>query len=425
MEQLRTQLRTAQEDAEKTNTYARELEHKHASAEAQFASLKTIHSRQDNQLHTVQADLTVTSSELARAQAAHASAKATQLELQQQIKELIDAKSELEQQRSADQQTLKELTSTKNTLQSNIQQLQTDLDQSKSEASESQRKYIQEKQDSDKKVAAAEANVAELQQQTEQLKAANATLSEKERAFHAYKSEAEVDRASLEQQLSELRELQQTTAAELSESKFQYEQLEAQHAVMVRRQESEKKQGSYLPKVLGIANALAKHASEAMSVLVQSTPNLATNASTSETPPQIARILPEDFLTSLDRPLSEAEIENQLKTVEALSSQVSEAFPQAVNEHIKATRSTLLRWQKECKSYRQRERSKIAFQNFKEGDLALFLPTRNTTAQIWAAFKCVKILWFFFCCQCLTTMDEQCWLPSLFPQSYRSNRRPD
>ncbi|KAI9455244.1 autophagy-related protein 11-domain-containing protein [Lactarius psammicola] len=50
------------------------------------------------------------------------------------------------------------------------------------------------------------------------------------------------------------------------------------------------------------------------------------------------------------------------------------------------TGSTIRKWQKHCKGYRERSKAKISFRNFAEGDLALFLPTRNSTRP-WAAFN--------------------------------------
>lgn len=49
--------------------------------------------------------------------------------------------------------------------------------------------------------------------------------------------------------------------------------------------------------------------------------------------------------------------------------------------------STIRKWQKQCKEYRDRARSKISFRNFAKGDLALFLPTRNSISKPWAAFN--------------------------------------
>ena len=56
-------------------------------------------------------------------------------------------------------------------------------------------------------------------------------------------------------------------------------------------------------------------------------------------------------------------------------------------EEIKKTGSTIRKWQKQCKEYRERGKTKISFRNFSEGDLALFLPTRNKLSKPWAAFN--------------------------------------
>ncbi|KAJ9092258.1 hypothetical protein QFC21_006900 [Naganishia friedmannii] len=60
-----------------------------------------------------------------------------------------------------------------------------------------------------------------------------------------------------------------------------------------------------------------------------------------------------------------------------------DGFTDAVNR----TMSLVKKWQKSCRSYRDRAKDKLAFSNFGRGDLALFLPTRNATAKSWAAFN--------------------------------------
>ncbi|KAG8754268.1 oligomeric, coiled-coil, peripheral membrane protein [Serendipita sp. 396] len=57
------------------------------------------------------------------------------------------------------------------------------------------------------------------------------------------------------------------------------------------------------------------------------------------------------------------------------------------SETIAKTGVTIRKWQKQCREYRDRARSKITFRNFQKGDLALFLPTRNPSARPWAAFN--------------------------------------
>jgi autophagy-related protein 11 len=56
-------------------------------------------------------------------------------------------------------------------------------------------------------------------------------------------------------------------------------------------------------------------------------------------------------------------------------------------ETIGKTGSTIRKWQKQCKEYRERAKGKISFRNFAKGDLALFLPTRNSVSKPWAAFN--------------------------------------
>ncbi|KAI0298723.1 putative peripheral membrane protein [Multifurca ochricompacta] len=56
-------------------------------------------------------------------------------------------------------------------------------------------------------------------------------------------------------------------------------------------------------------------------------------------------------------------------------------------EVIVKTCSTIRKWQKQCKEYRERAKGKISFRNFAKGDLALFLPTRNSISKPWAAFN--------------------------------------
>lgn len=59
----------------------------------------------------------------------------------------------------------------------------------------------------------------------------------------------------------------------------------------------------------------------------------------------------------------------------------------AFGEAVARTMSLVKKWQKSCKQYRERAKEKIAFANFVKGDLALFLPTRNATSRVWAAFN--------------------------------------
>ncbi|GJN68540.1 oligomeric, coiled-coil, peripheral membrane protein [Purpureocillium lilacinum] len=69
-------------------------------------------------------------------------------------------------------------------------------------------------------------------------------------------------------------------------------------------------------------------------------------------------------------------------------------FSETVYLRIKEAEHKARKWQREARGYRDRAHAaqkdahdKIAFRHFKEGDLALFLPTRNQQAGAWAAFN--------------------------------------
>ena len=71
-----------------------------------------------------------------------------------------------------------------------------------------------------------------------------------------------------------------------------------------------------------------------------------------------------------------------------------DAFSEAIIKRVKEAEHTARKWQREAKSHREKSHraqieahEKIAFRAFKEGDLALFLPTRNNATKPWAAFN--------------------------------------
>ncbi|KAI1100722.1 autophagy-related protein 11-domain-containing protein [Jackrogersella minutella] len=71
-----------------------------------------------------------------------------------------------------------------------------------------------------------------------------------------------------------------------------------------------------------------------------------------------------------------------------------DAFSEATYRRVKEVEHTARKMTRDARNYRERahdlakeSRDKIAFRQFKEGDLALFLPTRNQTTGAWAAFN--------------------------------------
>ena len=71
-----------------------------------------------------------------------------------------------------------------------------------------------------------------------------------------------------------------------------------------------------------------------------------------------------------------------------------DTFAEAITKRMRDMEHTARKWQREARSYRDKAHKiqgeasdKIAFRGFKEGDLALFLPTRNQAMKPWAAFN--------------------------------------
>jgi autophagy-related protein 11 len=54
---------------------------------------------------------------------------------------------------------------------------------------------------------------------------------------------------------------------------------------------------------------------------------------------------------------------------------------------IAKTASTIQKWQKQCKEYRERAKGKLSFRKFSKDDLALFLPICRSGSKFWAAFN--------------------------------------
>ena len=80
--------------------------------------------------------------------------------------------------------------------------------------------------------------------------------------------------------------------------------------------------------------------------------------------------------------------------IQEISSFDMVAFSEAITKRVKEADHIARKWQREARAYRDRSHraqseahDKIAFRSFKEGDLALFLPTRNQATRPWAAFN--------------------------------------
>jgi autophagy-related protein 11 len=90
----------------------------------------------------------------------------------------------------------------------------------------------------------------------------------------------------------------------------------------------------------------------------------------------------------------DVETEKYEAYLNALGNFDMEAFCECIVLRIKETERVLRKVTRDARSYRDKSHSaqkeaheKIAFKHFKEGDLALFLPTRNQNTGAWAAFN--------------------------------------
>ena len=101
-----------------------------------------------------------------------------------------------------------------------------------------------------------------------------------------------------------------------------------------------------------------------------------------------------DLLYWMQAENSEAESEKYSAYLSAVGRFDVEAFSEAVIKRVKETEHMARKWQKDSRAYREKSHrlqveahEKIAFRSFKDGDLALFLPTRNQATRPWAAFN--------------------------------------
>lgn len=111
-----------------------------------------------------------------------------------------------------------------------------------------------------------------------------------------------------------------------------------------------------------------------------------------------SRILPSSADLELvhwtSAPDSDSEFEKYNAFLSAIGNFDIDALSEAVYRRVKDIEHTARKLQRDARAYREKAHTlqkeahdKIAFKNFKEGDLALFLPTRNQATGAWAAFN--------------------------------------
>ncbi|KAF1365515.1 Taz1-interactin-like proteing factor 1 [Lizonia empirigonia] len=121
-------------------------------------------------------------------------------------------------------------------------------------------------------------------------------------------------------------------------------------------------------------------------------------STTAASPTPLRRFLEDNgdlsFLQWTESPSAEEEEQRYKELISKLDLFSMETFSEAVAKRMRDMEHTARKWQKEARAYRDKSHrfqadshEKIAYRSFKEGDLALFLPTRNNAHRPWAAFN--------------------------------------
>ncbi|KAI8936908.1 hypothetical protein NX059_006140 [Plenodomus lindquistii] len=123
-----------------------------------------------------------------------------------------------------------------------------------------------------------------------------------------------------------------------------------------------------------------------------------SRSTTTPSPTPLKRFLEDigdlSFLQWTESATPEEEESRYKELIEKLNLFNTETFSDAVAKRMRDMEHTARKWQKEARAYRDKAHrfqadanEKIAYRTFKEGDLALFLPTRNNAHRPWAAFN--------------------------------------
>ncbi|KAJ6460898.1 putative peripheral membrane protein [Mycena sanguinolenta] len=245
-----------------------------------------------------------------------------------------------------------------------------------------------------------------------------AQASEHERVIRDHIAEADGDRAVLERQFHELKAVREHTLRQLEGlriemdvanadslglreevKRLERELREARHAERVLREDLRAGRASQsdfeqrlensgrlvaqiLDVALGFRSAHVKALNAAQLMASHPGTNAAARSSNGMAESGFSSSMRHSIISHLDEP-SPIDPLDPVAALEALRAFDHDHFLEAIMK----TGSTIRKWQKQCKEYRERAKGKISFRNFAKGDLALFLPTRNSVSKPWAAFN--------------------------------------
>ncbi|KAJ7485843.1 putative peripheral membrane protein [Mycena latifolia] len=243
-----------------------------------------------------------------------------------------------------------------------------------------------------------------------------AQAAEHDRIIRDHIAEADGDRAVLERQFHELKAVQEHTIRLLDGARsekdvatqdllalreelrrVERELREARHAERVLRDDLRAGRASQsdfeqrlenssrlVAQILDVAMAFRSAHVKALNAaqLMASHPGTGPRSSSGLAESGFSSSMRHSIIGHLDEP-SPIDPSDPPAALEALRAFDHDHFLEAITK----TGSTIRKWQKQCKEYRERAKGKISFRNFAKGDLALFLPTRNSVSKPWAAFN--------------------------------------
>ncbi|KAI0346465.1 putative peripheral membrane protein [Trametopsis cervina] len=244
-----------------------------------------------------------------------------------------------------------------------------------------------------------------------------AQASEHDRIMRDHIAEADGDRAVLEHQYQELKAALEDAQRQLKDARAQtdmsnsdavglreelqrveHELREARHTERVLRddlragrasqsdfEQKQEDSGRLIAQMLDVALAFRESHVKALLAVQTMTSHPSSSVKTGTSPS-----MSESAFGGLRRSVLNHTVEpppidpsDPAAAVEALRAFDHDVFLEAVNK----AGQTIRKWQKQCKDYREKAKGKISFRNFTKGDLALFLPTRNSVTKPWAAFN--------------------------------------
>lgn len=237
----------------------------------------------------------------------------------------------------------------------------------------------------------AEALRNRVEEEEEKVGHLRAELAEK--SSHANSLEVELKR--VEKKLLEYEEFDSSRAHQrLARAKELSQRLYAQHERLIRLLEA-------LGFVITHENGdmvLQRASKLSNSTVMTDTNGGLSRSATTPSPTPLKRFLEDigdlSFLQWSESATPEEEDRRYQDFIARLNLFNVETFSDAVAKRMRDMEHTARKWQKEARAYRDKahrfqadSNEKIAYRSFKEGDLALFLPTRNNAHRPWAAFN--------------------------------------